>query len=198
MAASPRRVPTAAPAAKSGPCSRARNTETGAEVRGKPESHPPTPCPHRRATRVATAIRSGVTTSLSTITPAGIPPPPLTRRTLARGEVERQFAGRARATGAGPPGYGIGHDQLGHVRSAADGKAAAHRAGIPRAVAAEHGEPESPWRTGGRRVAGRPHEKPRPRRARARHGRRTGGVRRAAHARGNPHRPRLLPLRHQA
>src|ERR1041384_7813179 len=65
MAASPRRVPTAAPAAKSGPCSRARKTETGAEVRGKPESHPPTPCPQRRATRVATAIRSGGTTSVN-------------------------------------------------------------------------------------------------------------------------------------
>src|SRR6266481_5446328 len=194
MAASPRSVPTAAPVAKDGPCSSARNTETGAEVRGKPASHPPTPCPQRRATRVATAIRSGVTTSLSTITPAGIPPPPLTRRTLARGEAGRQFARRARATRDGPPGYRIRHDPLGHVRPAADSEAAEHRDGLPRAVAAEHRESESPRGAGRRRVAGRSHGKPRARRPRARDGRRPRRVRPNAPG-PDPPRPRRLRIR---
>src|SRR5499426_2902501 len=94
MAARPRSVPTAAPAAKTGPCSMARNTETGAEVRGKPASHPPTPGPQRRVTRVAMAIKRGVTMSLSQNAPAVTAP--LIRRTLARGSRGRQTRARAR------------------------------------------------------------------------------------------------------
>src|SRR6266849_2584069 len=53
-------VQTAAVAANFGPCSSARNIETGVEVSGRPAMVPPTPGPHRRANSVATATRAGV------------------------------------------------------------------------------------------------------------------------------------------
>src|SRR4030042_339479 len=59
-AMSPSRVPQAAWAAKAGSCSAARNTDTGPDVKGSPATQPPTPGPQRRATSVATAMRSDV------------------------------------------------------------------------------------------------------------------------------------------
>src|SRR5262249_50161333 len=137
MAARPSSVPTAAPAANAGPCSKARNTETGAEVRGKPASHPPTPGPHRRVTKVAMAMRSGVTMSLSQNAAEGTAPP-LIRRTLARSSRGRQTPTRGGATGDGS-----GHERLGHLRPHADRETPQHRHQLPRAAAAQHREPES-------------------------------------------------------
>src|SRR5262249_7714600 len=59
MAARPSSVPTAAPAAKAGPCSKARNTEKGGEVRGKAASHPHPPGPHQRCHTGVMAIARG-------------------------------------------------------------------------------------------------------------------------------------------
>src|SRR5437016_3056983 len=61
----PASVPTAARAANPGPCSRARNTETGPDVSGSPASQPPTAGPHRRPASVAAAMRSGVSTTFA-------------------------------------------------------------------------------------------------------------------------------------
>jgi len=56
--------PIAAAAAKRSPCSAVRNTETGADVKGKPTSHPDTAGPKRRPRRVALAMSAGVTATL--------------------------------------------------------------------------------------------------------------------------------------
>ena len=61
----PASVPTAARAANPGPCSRARNTETGPDVSGSPASQPPTAGPHRRPASVTAAMKSGVSTTFA-------------------------------------------------------------------------------------------------------------------------------------
>ncbi len=73
----PNNVPSAARAANSGPCSRARIRDTGPDVRGKPASHPPTPGPQRRPASVARRISSGARRAFSTIVAA-------TRTTVSR------------------------------------------------------------------------------------------------------------------
>src|SRR5438477_1800158 len=60
-------MPTAVPAAKPVPLSSARKNATGADVRGRPTSHPPTWEPHRRPAMLAARMRIGVINALSTI-----------------------------------------------------------------------------------------------------------------------------------
>ena len=56
-------VPAAAVAAKAGPWLSVRKSATGAEVKGKPTSQPPTAGPKRRPARLAMPISAGVRTS---------------------------------------------------------------------------------------------------------------------------------------
>ena len=55
----PKSVPSAARAANSGPCSRARMSDAGPEVIGSPASHPPTAGPQRRPAIVASRMSGG-------------------------------------------------------------------------------------------------------------------------------------------
>jgi len=62
--ATPPSTPTAEAAANGGPLCRVRIRETGAEVSGRPMSHPLTPGPHLRPASVAAAMRIGARMSL--------------------------------------------------------------------------------------------------------------------------------------
>lgn len=56
---------TAEEAANSGPCSSRKKTETGPDMSGMEAKAPPTAGPQRRMSNVATAISSGVLSSLN-------------------------------------------------------------------------------------------------------------------------------------
>ena len=84
----------------------ARNTDTGAEVRGRPTSQPATASPHRLAASEARSTTSGVTMSLIASRDMGG-----SLRMFARGKKGRRAAG-ARTRPLAPTFFKIGESQL--------------------------------------------------------------------------------------